>query len=323
MPSPDGPPAKAKTSTADILDDIQRDQGEAITSIRKPQISTRLTAIEIARNVLANANVELDRPTLSLFWSSLASGLLISFSFILGGYMMSLVPEQYGRAAASIVYPVGFILVILSRSELFTENTLTPIWAVLEERKPGAIGHTIRVWAVLLVGNLLGTLAMASVLVFTEVVPGELRPHLYQLGEHAISAGFLVTLYKGVFAGWLIALLTWLVAATSATGAQIVLIWICTWAISALGFMHAIVGSAEVFYYTLADGATWPEALSGFVLPAVVGNAIGGITLVALLNYGQVAAEVEEVKQKVEQRREEERQQRRKKNGWMRWRKGA
>jgi formate/nitrite transporter FocA (FNT family) len=103
-------------------------------------------------------------------------------------------------------------------------------------------------------------------------------------------------LYAGIFAGWLIALLSWLLAATHSTGAQIALIWLCTAPIAALQFRHSIAGSVEAFYRAAGGEASWGAMLSDFVVPSVLGNAIGGVLLVALLNYGQVATEKEEGK---------------------------
>jgi formate/nitrite transporter FocA (FNT family) len=266
---------------------------ETARSIRRPQTSTRLTAVEIGRNVSAAAEKELARPSLSLFWSSLGSGLVIGFGFLLGGYLMTVAPSGREREAAALVYPVGFILVILARSELFTENTLTPVWAVLQRKDGDSVRATLRVWAILLLGNLAGALTFAVVLAATPMVSAELLPPLDRLAEHAVESGFLATIYKGVFAGWLIALLTWILAATSATGAQIALIWLLTWTIAALGFTHSIVGAVEAFYLATRGLQGWGAMLWDFLLPAVVGNALGGVLLVALLNYGQVAPESE------------------------------
>jgi formate/nitrite transporter FocA (FNT family) len=97
--------------------------------------------------------------------------------------------------------------------------------------------------------------------------------------------------YAGVYAGWLIALLAWLLASTQSTGAQLAFIWLCTVPIHALGFKHSIAGSVEAFYLATGGKASWGAMLREFVAPSVIGNAIGGVLLVALLNYGQVAAE--------------------------------
>jgi formate/nitrite transporter FocA (FNT family) len=94
-----------------------------------------------------------------------------------------------------------------------------------------------------------------------------------------------------VYAGWLIALLAWLLASTQSTGAQLAFIWLCTAPIHALGFKHSIAGSVEAFYLSADGQKGWGNMLQDFVVPSVLGNAIGGVLLVALLNYGQVAAE--------------------------------
>jgi formate/nitrite transporter FocA (FNT family) len=101
-------------------------------------------------------------------------------------------------------------------------------------------------------------------------------------------------LYLAVFAGWLIALLAWLMGSTHSTAAQIAMIWLCTAPIAALHFRHSIAGSVEAFYAAAAGGVGWANAIVGFVVPSVLGNAIGGVLLVALLNHGQVVAEKKE-----------------------------
>jgi formate/nitrite transporter FocA (FNT family) len=123
------------------------------------------------------------------------------------------------------------------------------------------------------------------------MVEPELHESLRQLASTATSGGFGHVLYGGVYAGWLIALLAWLLASTSYTGAQIAFIWLCTAPIHALGFKHSIAGSVEAFYLAAGGAARWTDMLASFVVPSVIGNTIGGVLLVALLNYGQVASE--------------------------------
>jgi formate/nitrite transporter FocA (FNT family) len=254
---------------------------------------TRLTAAEIHENVLGPGERELVRPAAALLWSSLASGLVIGFSFVGGAYAASLAGPGSAHAAFAAVYPLGFVLVIMARSELFTENTLVPVVPFLERRDAETFRLLLRVWALLLVGNLIGAAIFGWTLARTPVVEPSLHAELGRLATEATSGTFGRIVYAGVFAGWLIALLSWLLASTHATGAQIALIWICTAPIAALGFRHSIAGAVEAFYRAASGGAGWGQMLGGFVLPAVIGNAIGGVLLVALLNYGQVAAERE------------------------------
>ena len=262
-------------------------------SVEKPETGTRLSASEIHDNVMSEANEELERAAASLLISSFASGLAIGFSFLGGAYASGLVPPAYGPAAAAAAYPLGFIFVIMARSELFTENTLTPVLPLLHRRDAVTLVKMLRVWGLLLVGNLLGTLLFAWVMARTPAITPALQAGMLRMAERATDLTFSLTLYHAIFAGWLIALLTWVLASTRQTGAQLVLIWLLTAPISAFEFKHSIVGSSEAFYRAWAGSAGWGP-MTAFIVAAVIGNAIGGVMLVAILNYGQVVTERKE-----------------------------
>jgi formate/nitrite transporter FocA (FNT family) len=112
-----------------------------------------------------------------------------------------------------------------------------------------------------------------------------------QFAESSTSGGFLLVAYRAIYAGWLIALMAWLIASTRSTGAQIVLVFLTTAPIGALGFRHSIAGAVEAFYRCFAGSAGWGEMWAGFITPALIGNIIGGVLFVALLNHGQVSAD--------------------------------
>jgi formate/nitrite transporter FocA (FNT family) len=259
----------------------------------QPEEGTRLTAAQIHENILRPAEQEIRRPAAALLWSALAAGLVIGFSCLASAFAAQVVPEPYAHAAAAAAYPLGFILVIMARSELFTENTLVPVIPLLERRDRETFARVVRIWGLLLAGNLAGTAIFAVALARTDLLRPEIAAALLQLSRQATEGGFLEIAYAAIFAGWLMALLAWLLASTTSTLAQIVLIWLCTAPISALHFRHSIVGSTEAFYRAVLGDASWGAMLGGFVVPAVIGNAVGGVLLVALLNYGQVVADRE------------------------------
>ena len=101
-----------------------------------------------------------------------------------------------------------------------------------------------------------------------------------------LSVGRLRPLLHAVYAGWIVALLVWMLPA--AETAKIPVIVVMTWLIGAGGFAHVIAGSSEVFYAAWRGEATWAQATVGYVLPSLIGNMLGGITLVAALNHAQV-----------------------------------
>jgi formate/nitrite transporter FocA (FNT family) len=255
-----------------------------------PEEGTRLTAAQIHENILRPAEQEIRRPAAALLWSALAAGLVIGFSCLAAAFAAEVAPDRYATAAAAAAYPLGFIFVIIARSELFTENTLVPVIPLLERRDLDTFTHVVRVWGLLLVGNLMGTLIFAVALARTRLLQPEVASELLRISRQATEGGFLEIAYAAVFAGWLMALLAWLLASTTSTLAQIVLIWLCTFPISAMHFRHSIVGSIEAFYRALQGDASWGGMLS-FVAAAVIGNAVGGVLLVALLNHGQVVAD--------------------------------
>jgi formate/nitrite transporter FocA (FNT family) len=148
-------------------------------------------------------------------------------------------------------------------------------------------------WGLLLLGNLVGAFVFAWIFARTEAIDPVLRPSLDAVAAAAAHGTFAEVFYLAIFAGWLIALLAWLLAATHSTSAQLVIIWLTTGAIGAFGFKHSIVGAVEAFYRAFTGSASWGDMVGSFILPALLGNALGGVVLVALLNYAQVKEETE------------------------------
>jgi formate/nitrite transporter FocA (FNT family) len=257
--------------------------------------ATRASAKEIHANVKATAEEELERPIAALGWSALAAGLTIAFSFVAGAYAASLLgpeaEERHRHFAAAIAYPLGFMFVVLARSQLFTEHTLQPLIPLFERFDRRTLGKVLRLYAVVLSGNLAGALVISLALALTPMVGPELHAPLSELSRAAMEGGPGVVFYKAIFAGWLIALMAWLVAATHSTVAQLLFIWLTTAPIAALGFRHSVAGSVEVLYLAARGGTGWLEAIGAFILPAVLGNVVGGGIIVGLLNHSQVAAE--------------------------------
>jgi formate/nitrite transporter FocA (FNT family) len=251
-------------------------------------VGTRYSAEEIHDNVRAAADEELRRPTAELVWSAFASGMLIGFSYLGVAFLTPHFPPSMHAVAAAIAYPLGFIFVVLARHQLFTENTLEPVIPLLEDRTRETLGRVLRLWAIVLPLNLLGALVFALVLAHTRVVDEEMRAPLLSVARHATEGGFGLVLYRGIWAGWLVALMAWLIGSTREAIAQIVLVWLSTAPIAALGFKHSIAGAIEAFYRAAIGDATWLSMLWSFEVPALLGNVVGGVVLVALVNHGQV-----------------------------------
>ena len=229
------------------------------------------------------------RPSSALFWSGLAAGLSMGFSMIAEGLLHAYLPDTYWRPlVAKFGYSVGFLIVILGRQQLFTENTLTPILPLLQRKVVATVGNVLRLWLVVLIANLLGALIVAWVAARTNAFDPHVREAFAAIGNKAMENGFATTLLRGIFAGWLIALMVWLLP--FAETARVWVIIFITYVVGLGHFSHIIAGSVETFTIAAMGQKAWLNVLGSYIVPTLIGNILGGVSLVATLNHAQVVA---------------------------------
>jgi formate/nitrite transporter FocA (FNT family) len=191
---------------------------DAPSEASKPR-STRLSAGQIYDNIRVSAQEEMRRPAAALFWSATAAGLTIGFSFLAGAYLTALAAAAYSGAATAVGYPLGFVFVVLARGQLFTENTLEPIIPLLHSPTLKTLRQLLSLWVVVLIGNLVGACMFAAIVALTPMLGETLRPTLIAVARTGTDGGFWLVALRAIYAGWLIALMAWLIASTRATGA--------------------------------------------------------------------------------------------------------
>jgi formate/nitrite transporter FocA (FNT family) len=248
--------------------------------------SSRLTAAEIFADAVQIGEEELKRSSAGLMFSGLAAGLGMGLSAL--GSASVLLVAGHGQKAmllAALLYPLGFIAVIVGRAQLFTENTLFPVILVLDRRRH--LLNTARLWAVVFAANVVGALLFAALMVAVDTLSPSLRHSLESLGTHAAHGSWANLFWKGIAGGWIIALVAWLVTASRDTSAQVILIWLATFVIGAAHLAHCIAGSTEVLAGVLGGQVT-VGTFFYWLSAATIGNAVGGVVMVSLLNYGQV-----------------------------------
>lgn len=257
--------------------------------VRCPTMPASKTAGEILESVVEDGQEELSRASTGLALSGVAAGLNISF----GAVALAVVGAALGGTGlvTALIYPVGFLVVILGRSQLFTENTITPLTVVLT--RFNTLPNMLRLWAVIFVANIAGTALFAAALVYGDV----LRPGAFEIlfDETAtkLDYGFWLTAFKGVLGGWLVALMPWMVSASRDTISQVFFVYVLAFLIPVGGLTHCIAGSSEILVSVFAGEASFSDYLGLFLLPTTLGNIVGGVVLVTLLNYGQVAGSKE------------------------------
>lgn len=234
---------------------------------------------------------ELDRDTSQLVWSGLAAGLSMGFSFLVQALLRSHLPEGSAwRLLDAFGYTVGFVIVVLGRQQLFTESTLSAVLPTLVQRTRRTALKTLRLWGWVLAANIAGTWIFAAMLAFGQPFEPSADAALGALAAHSVSGGFGATLLKSVLAGWLIALMVWLLP--SAGPARILIIMLITYVVAMAELSHIIAGSSEAAYAVLQGTTGVLGYARDFFLPTLLGNTLGGVVLVALLNHAPIAREL-------------------------------
>ena len=228
------------------------------------------------------------RPAFSLFLSAIAAGMILCFTALAVGVMASILgPDNhgFGKVVLASVYPLGFVLCILSRTQLFTEHTATAVYPVLDGK--AKYQSLLRLWLIVVCGNMVGGLVSAMMLSAADGVIGAETGYLI-LAKHIMGYPYELLLLSSILAGWLMALGAWIVLATHSTLSQILSIYIVTFVIGLGGLHHSIAGSVELFAaYFVSDSISFmqlPPAIGVILL----GNLIGGSVFVAVLNYGHI-----------------------------------
>jgi formate/nitrite transporter FocA (FNT family) len=275
----DGRPIDGELATPELSEE-ERQEARERTSVSAPVVHEAIRR---------DGEEELHRPASALAWSGLAAGLSMGFSFVGEALLRRYLPDAPWRPiVVSLGYPFGFLLIIIGRQQLFTENTLTAIIPLLARRNLTTLIAVLRLWAIVLAANLVGAHIFSWVLANTPIFRPELRGSFHALAVEAASVTFGTAILRGIFAGWLIAMVVWMLAAVG-TG-RIAVIVILTYMVGLAGLTHIIAGSVEVLYLVMAGDLNWFAYAGGYMIPTLIGNIIGGVALVSALNHAQVVA---------------------------------
>ena len=230
---------------------------------------------------------ELKRGFAALAWSSVAAGLTMGFSLLARGVLhRHLGGVRGGYLLESFGYSFGFLAVIIARQQLFTENTLTAVLPVMTQPSLHQFGGLLRLWGVVLVGNLVGVALFAWGLLHLQQFDDATQRAFVDIGTDLMRNSAFSMFTKGILAGWLIAMMVWMMAAIEQS--RLAIIVICTYVIAIGGFTHVVVGSVEAMYMVFAGQTSFADAVFRFGLPTLAGNVVGGSLIFALISHAQV-----------------------------------
>ncbi|MGI9070637.1 MAG: formate/nitrite transporter family protein [Bryobacteraceae bacterium] len=256
---------------------------------QEAQDRTSVSANVVHEAIRHDGEEELNRPISALAWSGFAAGLSMGFSFVAQALFRAHLPDQPWRPLlVNLGYPLGFLIAIIGRQQLFTENTLTPIIPLLASRNVATFIQVMKLWAAVLAANLVGAHLFAWVVGNTPMFKPEVQAAMLAIAKQAADVNFGIAILRGIFAGWLIAMVVWMLAAID-TG-RIAVIVVLTYIVGLAGLTHIIAGSVEVLFLAMIGVKSWIAVVWGYMFPTLIGNILGGVSLTAALNHAQVVA---------------------------------
>ena len=262
----------------------EKDQGEEI-EVDEEQLPSRAAAIH--EQIRQDGEKELERDSMALLWSAVAAGLSMGASLMAKGiFQVHLAGVSGAFLLENLGYTFGFIIVIMARQQLFTENTVTAVLPIMHKPTGSNFLLLLRLWGMVLLGNLIGTglaaLAFAHMPIFDEPT----RLAFTHISEKVMENPPGEMFANAVIAGWIIATMVWMFPASGA--AKLLVIIMMTWLVALGDLSHIVVGSVEVWYLVFTGALPWQEFIWPFALPTLAGNIIGGTFIFALLSHAQI-----------------------------------
>ncbi|SFU02740.1 Formate/nitrite transporter FocA, FNT family [Kosakonia arachidis] len=244
-------------------------------------------AMAIHEHIRQDGEKELERDAMALFWSAIAAGLSMGSSLLAKGiFHVQLEGVPGGFLLENLGYTFGFIIVIMARQQLFTENTVTAVLPVMQNPNWGNFALMARLWGVVLLGNLLGTAVAAWAFEYMPVFDKETRDAFVNIGMDVMKNTPQEMFSNAILSGWIIATMVWMFPA--AGSAKIVVIVLMTWLIALADTTHIVVGAVEIFFLVFNGTVHWSEFIWPFALPTLAGNICGGTFIFALLSHAQI-----------------------------------
>lgn len=270
-------------------DELEVESDEKLTGKKIELDEDRLPscAMAIHEHIRQDGEKEMERDAMALLWSAIAAGLSMGASLLAKGiFHVQLEGVPGGFLLENLGYTFGFIIVIMARQQLFTENTVTAVLPVMQNPTLGNFGLLMRLWSVVLLGNIIGTGVAAWAFEHMPIFDEETRDAFVKIGMDVMKNSPVEMFSNAIISGWLIATMVWMFPAAGA--AKIVVIILMTWLIALGDTTHIVVGSVEILYLVFNGTLHWSDFFWPFALPTLAGNICGGTFIFALMSHAQI-----------------------------------
>lgn len=266
--------------------DIRREDRAASGAPRSGwAIGDRFSWEEIHQRLLASADEEISSAPRELFLSGMTAGFAIVLTLI--GYAVGTSVFPDNPFLASILYPIGFIYIILGRYQLFTENTLPPVKLVLT--RLASLPLLLRVWGIVLGANVLGAALGTLALAYTHVLSPEAMKVASGFVVHGLEMAWWDIFFRALFAGWLVAGVVWIGTAARDTISRLVVVYLVFYMIAVCDLFHVVTAASEMFFVVFYGSASSGliSIFLEFWIPVLLGNTAGGVLVFTFVAYVQ------------------------------------
>ncbi|MGB7802270.1 formate/nitrite transporter family protein [Buttiauxella sp.] len=296
---------KINKSTDEIeVESDEKEHGEQI-EVDEERLPSRAMAIH--EHIRQDGEKELERDAMALLWSAIAAGLSMGASLLAKGvFHVNLEGVPGSFLLENIGYTFGFIIVIMARQQLFTENTVTAVLPVMQKPSVANFVLLLRLWGVVLLGNIIGTGLAAYAFEYMPIFDEETRDAFVKIGMEVMHNTPGEMFANAIISGWIIATMVWMFP--SAGSAKIVVIIMMTWLVALGDLTHIVVGSVEILYLVFNGTIHWSDFFWPFALPTLAGNICGGTFIFALISHAQIRNDMSN-KKKAEAKAKAKRQQ--------------
>jgi len=247
---------------------------------------------DIAERASDIGEERLQRPLLEILVTSIIGGGEVSIGGLAAmavvGSALTAMPglDLYAALAlGGLVFPIGFLFVIVGRSELFTENFLIPVAAVFYKRER-TVGSLVQLWLVSWAGNLIGCVGTALLLLVPDAI-GEPVKHGYTAyTAYKLSVPLLGVFVSAVLAGAVMTTLTWVLLSLKDSVSRILAIAAAGYVLFAANLSHSIVSASILYAGFPSTGHSFGDVMVWLVV-ATCGNLVGGLSLVTMFRLTQ------------------------------------
>jgi len=276
-----------KNTQNDNDNQVESEESEQGKEIEVDEEALPSQAAAVHEQIRQEGEKELERDALALLFSAIAAGLSMGASLMAKGiFHVNLQDVPGGFLLENLGYTFGFIIVIMARQQLFTENTVTAVLPVMHKPNGGNFLLLMRLWGLVLGGNLIGTALAALAFNHLPIFDDAVRGAFVSISQKVMENSPMEMFVNAVVSGWIIATMVWMFP--SAGAAKIWIIILMTWLVALGDLAHIVVGSVEIFYLVFSGDLPWQQFIWPFALPTLAGNIIGGTFIFALISHAQI-----------------------------------